>query len=213
MYVMHRLRRLPDPAHRISRGVFAGVFISFTPFFGFHFLGAAAIAWLIRGNILAALLGTFFGNPITTPIIAAVSVEFGTWLLGLPPVPLHKVINAFSLASVELWSNLTALFTGDPVNWLRLGEFFRYVFLPYLVGGIIPGILTGLVAYYVTYPLIMSYQRGRIHRLKQRFEKRRRQVEAARAQAAAKDRVPEGADGSAKVAKVPPAGSGPQEAG
>jgi uncharacterized protein (DUF2062 family) len=210
---MHRLRRLPDPAHRISRGVFAGVFISFTPFFGFHFIGAAAIAWILRGNILAALLGTFFGNPITTPIIAAVSVEFGTWLLGLPPVPLQKVISAFSLASVELWANLTALFTGDPVNWVRLGEFFQYVFLPYLVGGIIPGILTGLVAYYVTYPLIMSYQRGRIHRLKQRFEKRRRQVEASRAQAAVKDRLTEGADGSAKGAKVSPAASGSREAG
>jgi hypothetical protein len=127
-------------------------------------------------------------------------------------VPLHKVINAFSLASVELWSNLTALFTGDPVNWLRLGEFFRYVFLPYLVGGIIPGIITGLVAYYVTYPLILSYQRGRIHRLKQRFEKRRRAIEAGRAQAAAKERLPEGADGGAKVAKVTRGHTGPREA-
>ena len=67
-YVVHRLSRLPDPPHRIARGIFAGVFISFTPFFGFHFLGAAAIAWSLRGNILAALLATFFGNPLTTPL-------------------------------------------------------------------------------------------------------------------------------------------------
>ena len=37
-YVIHRLRRLPDPPHKIARGVAAGVFVCFTPFFGFHFV-------------------------------------------------------------------------------------------------------------------------------------------------------------------------------
>lgn len=179
-YVVHRLRRLPDPAHRISRGIFAGVFISFTPLFGFHFLGAAFLAWILRGNILASLLATFFGNPITFPIIAASSVELGAWILGLPPVPLQKVLSAFSLASVELWANLTAIFTPDTADWARMGDFFRHIFLPYLVGGIAPGIVAGLVCYYASYPVILSYQRGRIHRLKERFEKRTAAAEAAR---------------------------------
>ncbi len=212
MYVVHRLRRLPDPAHRVARGIFAGVFISFTPLFGLHFIGAAIIAWIIRGNILAALFGTFFGNPITLPLIATVSVELGIWLLGLPPVPLHKVISSFSHASVELWSNLTAIFTGDAANWSRLGEFFTYVFMPYLVGGIVPGIIAGIVCYYVSYWLVMSYQRGRIHRLKARFEKRRRAIEAARAEAAHHVPQEEGADAVRKDAKVTPAGPGPREA-
>lgn len=179
-YVVHRLRRLPDPAHRISRGIFAGVFISFTPLFGFHFFGAALVAWILRGNILAALLATFFGNPITFPIIAASSVELGAWILGLPPVPLQKVLSAFSLASVELWANLTAIFTPDTADWARMADFFNHIFLPYLVGGIVPGIVAGLVCYYASYPLILSYQRGRIHRLKERFEKRTLAAEAAR---------------------------------
>jgi hypothetical protein len=212
MYVVHRLRRLPDPAHRVARGIFAGVFISFTPLFGLHFIGAAIIAWIIRGNILAALFGTFFGNPITLPLIATVSVELGIWLLGLPPVPLHKVISSFSHASVELWSNLTAIFTGDAANWSRLGEFFTYVFMPYLVGGIVPGIIAGIVCYYVSYWLVMSYQRGRIHRLKARFEKRRRAIEAARAEAAHHVPQEEGADAVRKDAKVTPAGPRPREA-
>ena len=58
LYVVHRIRRLPDPAHRISRGVAAGVFVCFTPYFGLHFVMATLIAWVIRGNILAALLAT-----------------------------------------------------------------------------------------------------------------------------------------------------------
>lgn len=212
MYVVHRLRRLPDPAHRIARGIFAGVFISFTPLFGLHFIGAAVIAWIMRGNILAALFGTFFGNPITLPLIATVSVEFGVWLLGYPPVPLHKVISSFSLASVELWSNVTAIFTSATADWARLGEFFRYVFLPYLVGGVVPGIIAGIICYYISYWLVMSYQRGRIHRLRARFENRRRAIEQARAEAARHGARDQGADAAAKDAKVTAAGQAPREA-
>ena len=59
-YLVHRVRRLPDPAHKISRGIAAGVFACFTPFFGLHFVVATLIAILLRGNIMAALLATFF---------------------------------------------------------------------------------------------------------------------------------------------------------
>src|SRR6056297_4272605 len=64
-YVQHRLNRLPDPPERIARGIFAGVLTTFTPFYGLHFVTAAILAWVMRGNILAALLSTFFGNPLT----------------------------------------------------------------------------------------------------------------------------------------------------
>ncbi|HKK86405.1 MAG TPA: DUF2062 domain-containing protein, partial [Roseovarius sp.] len=63
-YVKHRLRRLPDPPHRIARGIFAGIFVTFSPFFGLHFFLAASLAWVMRGNIVASLLSTFVGNPL-----------------------------------------------------------------------------------------------------------------------------------------------------
>ncbi|RMD91547.1 MAG: DUF2062 domain-containing protein, partial [Alphaproteobacteria bacterium] len=81
-YVWHRLRRLPDSPHRIARGIGAGVFVSFTPLFGMHFVLAALIALLIRGNVLAAVLATFFGNPLTFPLIAAASLKLGALILG-----------------------------------------------------------------------------------------------------------------------------------
>ena len=58
-YVQHRLHRLPDPPERIARGIFAGVLTTFTPFYGLHFVTAAILAWVMRGNILASLLSTF----------------------------------------------------------------------------------------------------------------------------------------------------------
>lgn len=184
-YVVHRLRRLPDPAHKISRGIAAGVFVSFTPLFGFHFFTAAIIAWLMRGNILAAILGTFAGNPITFPIIATASVELGNWMLGYThdALPHTSVASAFSYASLEIWSNIKAIFTPDPVGWHRLNDFFDHVFLPYLVGGIVPGVFAGLAAYFASRPLITAYQKSRIRRLKKNFAKRRAAIDAAKLKA------------------------------
>ena len=127
-------------------------------------------------------------------------------------MPLNKVLSSFSLASVELWSNITAIFTPATADWSHLSDFFRYIFLPYLVGGIVPGIIAGLIAYYASYPLILSYQRGRIHALKERFEKRRRAIEAARAGRAVEE-AQEGADAAEKPAKVKAARTRPREAG
>lgn len=172
-YVTYRMRRLPDPAHKISRGIAAGVFTSFTPLFGFHFVLAAALAGMMRGNILAAILATFFGNPLTFPLIVAVSMEVGSWLLGRPSLPLPMVFEAFTAATLDLWHNMIAIFTPATTHWHGLFRFFDGVFLPYLVGGILPGIASGLAAYFLSNPLIIAYQKRRVARLKKRFAKKR----------------------------------------
>ncbi|MDH2328529.1 DUF2062 domain-containing protein [Cereibacter sp. SYSU M97828] len=183
-YVMHRMRRLPDEPHRIARGFFAGSFISFTPFFGFHFIGAALIAWAMRGNILAALLGTFVGNPLTTPIIAITSVELGHRILGITdPMDLGSIAAAFANAGTELWDNAIAPFTGQAMHWESLAAFFRTIYFPYMIGGILPGIVISGILYYLTIPLVRAYQKLRASKAKERFEKRqklRRQAEALR---------------------------------
>jgi len=181
-YIIHRLRRLPDPPHRIARGVAAGVFVCFTPMFGFHFVLAAMLAYVMQANLLAALLATFFGNPITFPIIAAVSLELGQWMLGMPgDVFLPQVFAEFSRASVEAWHNFTAIFTDDVTRWNRLHEFFWRVFWPYTVGGLIPGVITGVSVYMLTLPAVTAYQKRRVKKLKERFEKRRHALEKAEA--------------------------------
>ena len=173
-YVFHRLRRLPDPPHRIARGIAAGVFVCFTPFFGLHFFLAALIAWAMQGNIVAALLATFFGNPITFPIIAALALELGHLMLGMPHlVPLSDVFHAFSDASVQLWANFTAIFNDEVAHWDRLRHFFWTVFWPYFVGGLVPGVIAGVVAYVMTRPAVAAYQKARIKRLKNKYQKRR----------------------------------------
>ena len=173
-YVMHRLRRLPDPPHRIARGVAAGVFVCFTPFFGLHFFLSALLALVMQGNIIAALLATFFGNPLTFPFIAGISLELGSWMLGTHGgLHFEQVARDFSQASVELWANFRAMFTDEVTDWHRMGAFFRGVFRPYMVGGLIPGVVTGVGAYMLTLPAVSAYQKRRVKKLQSRFEQRR----------------------------------------
>lgn len=181
-YVKHRLQRLPDPPHRIARGIFAGVFTAFTPFYGFHFVTAALIAWVMRGNILAAILSTFFGNPLTYVPIGIASLKTGYWLLGISKDDrnIHGTLGSkFRDAGYDLWQNFKALFTPETADWTRLSVFYDEVFFPYMIGGIIPGIVAATVTYYLSLPLIQAYQNRRRGALKAR-------IDALREKAAAK---------------------------
>lgn len=173
-YVIHRLRRLPDPADRISRGIAAGVFVSFSPLFGLHFLTAALLSWAIRGNVLAAVLATFVGNPLTFPIIAGISLKTGAVILGHPAqeVRLHQVVEAFARASGDIWHNFLAVFTERTANWTGLDLFLDRVFLPYLVGGIVPGLIAAITAFYLSRPVLSAYQKRRVKQIRKRYEKR-----------------------------------------
>jgi uncharacterized protein (DUF2062 family) len=198
-YVRLRLTRLPDEPHRIARGVFAGVFVSFTPFFGFHFLAGGLMAWLIRGNILAALLATFVGNPLTTPFIALTSVEFGHWLLDVDyPLTFLSIVAAFTNAGQELWQNLKAIVTADVTHWDNLARFWETIYLPYLVGGILPGLIVSLLFYWGTIPVVHAYQKIRATKLRERIEKRHAERDARRARAA-EAALPVGDDGQPPV--------------
>jgi uncharacterized protein (DUF2062 family) len=185
-YVQHRVRRLPDSPHRIARGIFAGVFVSFTPLYGLHFVAAMILAKAMQGNIIAALLSTFFGNPITFPIIAASSLRLGHWILGTEPTHMGdgKLAAKFSGAFEDLWHNTVAIFTPERASWAGLREFYADVFLPYLVGGIVPGVIAAMLAYYLSLPVIQAYQNRRRGRLQAKLgELRARSTQTVRKKA------------------------------
>lgn len=139
-YVGRRVQRLPDTPHRIALGFACGVFASFTPFFTLHFVVAALCALTVRGNLLASALGTLVGNPLTFPFIAASSLTVGNWLLGSRVDPERFHIG---------------------LAFRDLDRFLDKVFVPYLVGGIAPGLLAALAFYLVVRPLVAAYQSRR----------------------------------------------------
>lgn len=171
-YVKHRVRRLPDSPQKISRGIWAGVFTTFTPFYTLHFLVAAMIAKAMRGNILAALMATFFGNPLTYLPIGIISLNTGHFLLGSPPPEKldESLFGKFAGAGRDLWHNLTSIFNAEKADWHRLHVFYDEVFFPYMVGGILPGIVAATIAYYISVPLIGAYQNRRRKSLRAKLD-------------------------------------------
>ncbi|KEJ91002.1 DUF2062 domain-containing protein [Sulfitobacter donghicola] len=171
-YVKHRMRRLPDSPERIARGIWAGVFVTFSPLFGMHFFIAAFLAKIMKGNILASLMATFVGNPLTFVFIALASLKSGHWILGteLEQGELRSLSRKFSDAGSDLWQNVVSIFTPEKMDWSGLAIFSRDVFYPYLIGGILPGIFFATISYYLAVPVLRAYQKRRRGVIKAKFE-------------------------------------------
>ena len=69
LFYFLKLIRVKDSVDKLAIGFACGAMVSFTPFIGFHFFLAIIFAFILRGNIVASLIGTFIGNPFTFPFI------------------------------------------------------------------------------------------------------------------------------------------------
>ena len=142
-YVSKRILRLTASPHAISAGVAAGVFASFTPFLGLHFLIAFIIAYFIAGNFLAAASGTFFGNPVTFPLIWTSTYQLGSFILSREPVE-DKNPELTKLTEADLME------LGVSGIWDTVSGIWEPVVKPMLIGSVPIGVLFGICAYIVT---------------------------------------------------------------
>jgi len=93
-----KLLYIKDSPEKIARGLAIGVFWGIIPTFGFAILFSLPTAVLFRGNKLAAILGTFVANPLTTPFIYAFEYKIGQLILRTAPLPFSW--NIFNLESL-----------------------------------------------------------------------------------------------------------------
>ena len=135
-YYKLRLARLPASSYAISSGFACGSMVSFTPLLGLHFILAVVFAFLIRGNFIAALIGTIVGNPLTFPLIWGLIYKVGTFVISIERVDLKNDI------SFEMIINQT-----------------YEIFFPMLVGGIIVAPVVWIVTYFTIYSFISSYKK------------------------------------------------------
>lgn len=155
--------RLRDSARAIAIGVAAGTFASFTPLMGFHILLACGIAWMLRGNLVAAALGTAVGNPFTFPAIWLATYRLGTTILGESAARegaaenLHDVF----LAAKGPWHDVV-IGMWEPLIW------------PMLVGGLPLGLMAAAFFYALTSQAALSFQAARAKRLSRREARQRR---------------------------------------
>lgn len=169
-YLGHRVRRIPDTPHRIALGFAAGAFVSFSPLFGLHLFYAAALAWALRANIVASLIGTFVGNPLTFPIIAPLALSLGRTMLGhrAKGGDFGSISHAFAQAGEGIRDGVLSLFGRAAPDWGKLGVFFDDLLLPYFIGGLLPGLGAAVLCYLILRPLVAAYQGARRARLTER---------------------------------------------
>ena len=163
-YVGIRLKRIPDTPHKISLGMSCGIFASFTPLFGLHFLIAGLLSYLLRANVLASLIGTFVGNPITFPIITVFNLQLGEWILGSSEYSSDDGGKIFEGFLDFIFLIYKSFFTEGSIgdnNVPRMDEFLNGVFIPYSLGGLILGIFIAVVSYFLLRPLVVTYQKQR----------------------------------------------------
>ena len=161
-YVFHRVARLKGTSYSIAAGVASGAAVSFTPFLGLHFLMGFALAFIVRGNMIAAAIGTAIGNPWTFPFIFALTGKIGGSILGTGFV-----------GKLPDWSWSDA--AGDP--WQYFVYFLKFL-TPYLVGGIPVAIAVWVFFYYAMKLILDTYQKRRMERRAARGKRRVEEVVA-----------------------------------
>ena len=142
-YYKLKLARLPASPHAIAAGFACGSMVSFTPLLGLHFLLAIVFAYIIRGNYVAALLGTIVGNPITFPFIWGLIYKVGAFVISTKQKELNHEIN-FDMIITQTYE----------------------IFLPMLLGGAILAIPVWLLTYLLTHSFVSSYKKSKLKKNK-----------------------------------------------
>ena len=162
-YLFQRVVRLPDTSGSVAIGVASGVAASFLPLIGLHFLIAALLALLLRGNVLASAIGTLFGNPWTFLFIWVADYRLGLWLLLKSGYGSQFTsLNIQQLAEVMIIFFHFFTFSGG-VDWHQVAEPFEQVFLPMSIGGTVLAVSSWFVAFVLCY---YSFEWWRTHRAK-----------------------------------------------
>ncbi len=148
-YYRHRVMRLGASPHAIAAGVAAGIFASFTPLVGFHFILGFILAWFLAGNMVAAAIGTAAGNPLTFPVIWVSSFQVGRFILGSDAPVTHPL--DLELSPELLVNSFQALWP---------------TFKPMLVGGVVLGTVAAAIGYVLVRSAVAASQAVRRQRLR-----------------------------------------------
>lgn len=154
-YFVKRALRLQATPHSIAAGVAIGVFCTFTPFVGLHFIIAAVLAWLSRVNTVAAITGTALGNPITIPFIWGATLQLGNVIL-----------------RQDLLDDISPETLGKSLIDLQFASLWQPVLKPMLIGSVLLGAVAAVIAYFLVLMAARTFREKRRLRLAERAQNR-----------------------------------------
>jgi hypothetical protein len=137
-----KLFRIDDTPQKIALGFGLGVFLGVFP--GTGLLASLVLAWFLRLNRAAALLGSLLTNTWFSFLAFILAVKTGSVVMG---VDWQKVYQE----SISLLKGF---------NWLNLFKLsILKVILPVIIGYLVIGLCLGFLAYLVTLPIILKLRK------------------------------------------------------
>lgn len=141
-----RILRLKTSAHSIALGAAFGIFVGFLPIIPFQAVTVITLAIIFRANKIAAFSFTFISNVANMIPFYTMLYLVGSWVL-----PFAKV--QFDPKHLEL------------VEMIRVGWDLVLVMS---VGGILLGVPSSIITYFLMRRLVLAYRRRRAMRLLKR---------------------------------------------
>jgi len=146
---LHYLRvlRMDDPPEKIARGAAIGVCMGILPTFGIGGFIAFGIAFLLKANKAAAVIGSFIMNPVTSAFFWSMSMVVG------------------SLVLHENYNHMISKFKGES---LLSGA--GWVYMVFLTGNVLISAIFTISSYYLTKRAILRHRRIKAERRLRRFK-------------------------------------------
>ncbi len=159
-YLWHRFRRISAAPHSIALGLAIGVFMSFSPLIGFHFILAAVVCAALGASLLAAAVGMMLCNPLTCPLMMIGNYQLGELVLREEGRADFK----FDVPDAT-WAQILT----QPLHVIgELTEALGPVLLPMFIGSTLLGLAVAAPIYFIARFATAAYQRRRAERLKAR---------------------------------------------
>jgi uncharacterized protein (DUF2062 family) len=150
---LEALLHIHDSPHRTACAFALGVLIGFSPLLGLHTVIGLGLAFLLRLNRVAVLVGVYANVPWVIAQYYALVTAIGAWALGteMPPgfYGSLRALTALSVFSGEFWQRLASLLS--PLLW------------PYVVGSTAGAAILAAVSYPVARTFVETGRRYVAH--------------------------------------------------
>jgi len=142
-----KMLRLDDPPERIASGAAIGVLMGIFPTFGLGGLFALALAFVLKANKAAAVLGSVIMNPVTSPFFWTLSIIIGSVILR------------------QDYTTMLSKFRGE--SFIKGAE---WVYLVFLTGNIILCVIFTAAAYYLVKKAVIKQRKYKAEKRLARLE-------------------------------------------
>lgn len=140
-----RLITLRGQPEYLARGLAAGVFAGFFPFFGFQAILGVAVAVILKGHKLLAVAGTWISNPFTYVPLFFFNFHVGRRILGIDEFSL--IIDDLNLHSARDFGDI-----------LEVGAEFALVLI---LGSAVMGFVAAIAVYFISFWLLRYWRQRR----------------------------------------------------